>query len=186
MPLSLADVSRTRVHTRRISVEGWRRDDGLWDIEARMTDHKEHDLSLASGLRCQGEALHDMWLRVTIDRRMQIHDVAASSDATPYPGFCETIVADYRQLIGMNLFDGFRRRVREVLAGTSGCAHLTELCDVLPTVALQTLASEVRDTEGHQPGEQPFHLGRCHALALDSEAVRRYYPRWFRDSKAGS
>ncbi|PKO83499.1 MAG: hypothetical protein CVU17_07860 [Betaproteobacteria bacterium HGW-Betaproteobacteria-11] len=186
MPLPLATVARTRVHTRRVSIQGWRREDGLWDIEARMTDLKDHDLPLASGLRRQGDALHDMWLRVTIDGRMQVHDVAASSDATPYPGFCEAIVPAYRRLIGLNLFDGFRRSVREVLGSTSGCAHLTELCDVLPTAALQTLASDTRDTEGQQPGEQPFHLDRCHALATDSEAVRRYYPRWFRDSKTGT
>jgi hypothetical protein len=186
MPLPAATTSRTRVHTRHIVVEGWRRDDGMWDMEARLTDRKDHDYLLASGVRLKNDALHDMWVRVTIDRSMTIHDAVVCADAVPYPGGCDTIALAYRQLIGMNLFDGFRRRVKDAFESVRGCSHVTELLNSLPTAAIQTLASDMTDTEGHVPGEPPFQLDRCHALATTSETVRRYYPRWFRDLKTGT
>lgn len=186
MPLPAAAVSRTRVHTRRILLEGWRRDDGLWDIEARLTDTKDHDYPLASGLRPMGEPVHDLWVRVSIDREMNIADAAASFDAVPYAGACDTIAPVYRQLVGRNLFRGFRREVGELFATVRGCSHLTELLNSLPTAAIQTFASETRDTDGQTPGVQPFQLDQCHALATTSETVRRYYPHWFRSNKTGT
>lgn len=186
MPLPAAAVSRTRIHLRRIALEGWRRDDGLWDVEARLTDTKDHDYPLASGIRLKGEAVHDMWVRVTIDRDMNIHDADAGSDAVPYPGGCDTIAPAYRQLIGRNLFKGFRREVSELFDTVRGCSHLTELLNSLPTAAVQTFASEMRDTEGRTAGVKPFQLDQCHALDTTSETVRRYYPLWFRSNKTGT
>ncbi|MCK9379695.1 MAG: DUF2889 domain-containing protein [Sulfuritalea sp.] len=186
MPLPAAAVPRTRIHTRRILLEGWRRDDGLWDIEARLTDVKDHDYHLASGVRLKGDPVHDLWVRVTIDRDMNIRDAVASSDTVPYPGGCDTIVPAYRQLIGRNLFRGFRREVGELFATVRGCSHLTELLNSLPTAAIQTFASEMSETGGRTPGAKPFQLDQCHALATTSETVRQYYPRWFRSNKTGT
>jgi hypothetical protein len=184
MPLPPSAVTRNRSHTRRIAVEGWKRSDGLWDIEARLTDTKDHDYPLASGLRRQGEPVHDMWLRVTIDGDFTIRDAVAAIDAVPYPGDCDTIAPSYAQLVGLNLVRGFRRTVAGMFDTVRGCSHLSEMLNVLPSAAIQTFASEMLDTEGHVPGEKPFQLDRCHALESTSEAVRRYYPRWYRGSLA--
>jgi hypothetical protein len=180
MPLPSPTAPRTRLHVRQIALEGWSRSDGLWDIEARLTDTKDHDYPLASGVRRRGVPVHDMWLRVTIDREFNIVDAAASSDAVPYPGGCDTIAPAYRKIVGLNLVRGFRRTVAEMFDTVSGCSHLTELLASLPTAAIQTFASEAKDTEGLDPGAKPFQLDRCHALDTASETVRRYYPRWYR------
>jgi hypothetical protein len=171
-------VPRRRIHLRRIELEGWKRDDGLWDIEARLVDVKDHDYLLASGLRPRGEPVHDLRVRVTIDREFNIVDACAASDAVPYAGGCDTIAPSYRRLIGLNLARGFRRTVGEMFADTRGCSHLTELLLSLPTAAIQTFASEVRDNA--DGGAKPFQLDRCHALETTSETVRRFYPRWYR------
>lgn len=49
MPLS-APVPRVMRHRRAITVEAYLREDGLWDIEARLTDTKPRDIPLASGM----------------------------------------------------------------------------------------------------------------------------------------
>ena len=51
---------RTRLHARRVSYEGFRRDDGLFDLEGHLTDVKDHDYALLTGLRPAGAAVHDM------------------------------------------------------------------------------------------------------------------------------
>ena len=173
-------VTRTRLHMRQIQLQGWKRSDGLWDIEARLTDTKDRDYVIASGVRPRGEPVHDLRVCVTIDRDFNILDAAASSDAVPYPGGCDTIAPAYRKIVGLNLVRGFRRSVAAMFETVRGCSHLTELLASLPTAAIQTFASEARDTEGFDPNVKPFQLDRCHALDTGSETVRRYYPRWYR------
>ncbi|WP_118180969.1 DUF2889 domain-containing protein [Paraburkholderia phosphatilytica] len=203
MPLS-SPVSRQLRHRRAIRAEAYERADGLWDIEACLTDEKPRDTLLSTGVRPKGLPIHELWLRITIDTSMNVVGAEASSDWVPYPGLCEVSNPAYRALIGLNLLRNFRRDVARVLGGTTGCTHLTELCAVLPTAAVQAFAGTVWNTRdssadetsrsgakaatasgGHQNGvvgsndTPPFQLGRCHALRFDGEAVRQYYPRWY-------
>ncbi|MBN8478338.1 MAG: DUF2889 domain-containing protein [Burkholderiales bacterium] len=176
MPLSPA-ASRERLHTRSVVCEGFRRSDGLFDLEARLVDVKDQPYTLSTGTWAPGEPIHDLWIRVTIDRRYEIHAVAASVEAFPYPDGCARIGPDYGKLVGANLVDGFRKTVQERLGGVRGCTHLTELVLFLPTAAIQTFATFVPEISGE---EKPFQLDRCHALETQSPTVRRYYPRWYR------
>ena len=193
MPLT-PPVARQLRHRRAIRADAYERDDGLWDIEACLTDHKPRDVALAPGVRPKGLPIHELWLRITIDRKLTIVDAEASSESVPYPGHCEVSNPAYRALIGLNLLHDFHRHARRLLAGTAGCTHLTELCSVLPTAAIQAFAGDVwnmsdGDDAGHASQrtsasaaahrEPPFQLGRCHALRFDGEAVQRFYPRWY-------
>lgn len=180
MPLSPSNARRVLKHTRTITVEAFARDDGLWDLDAHITDIKTCDGQLKSGLRAAGEPWHDLWLRVTIDTQMQIVDVEAESDWVPYPGHCQTIGPDYRKLIGLSLLKGFRRQLQERMGGIAGCTHLTELAQVLPTAAIQAFAGEVvKSPEGNDLAPtRPFQIDRCHAMRADGPAVAEFYPRW--------
>ena len=182
MPLS-PPANRTLRHTRSIQVEAFARDDGLWDIEAQITDIKERDVTLASGFRPAGTRLHDLSLRLTVDLELNVVAAEAASDAVPYAGYCDTIGPAYRSLAGLNLMRGFRAGLKERLAGVLGCTHLTELAQVLPTAALQAFANDVLktrdgDTDDERLTHKPFQIDRCHALRSDGPGVARYYPRW--------
>ena len=181
MPLS-SPVPRSLRHTRAITVEAYARDDGLWDLDASIRDVKERDITLASGVRPGGFPVHDLKLRVTINRELVIVDAEAASDSVPYPGFCDTIAPAYKQLVGMSLLKHFRLHLKDRLSGVLGCTHLTELAQVLPTAALQAFADDVfedRNAADHAgSAERPFEIDRCHALRADGPAVAKYYPRW--------
>jgi hypothetical protein len=188
-------VARKLRHRRAIRAEAFEREDGLWDIEACLTDHKPRDVALAPGVRPNGLPIHELWLRITIDRKLNVVDAEASSDWVPYPGHCEAANPAYRALIGLNLFQNFRREANRLLGGTAGCTHLTELCAILPTAAIQAFAGDVWNTRGDSPAQEnqatedgdgeaanakpPFQLDRCQALRFDGEAVRQFYPRWY-------
>lgn len=174
--MSATPSPRQLKHTRAIVLEAYARDDGLWDIEARMTDRKTRDMMLATGVRPAGEPIHDMTVCVTINDAFDIVDASATSHAVPYPGHCESIGPQYRQLIGMNLLRRFRASVRDKFGGTQGCTHITELAAVLPTAAVQAFAGEAKFRT--PDSARPFQLDHCHALRCDGEAVRLYYPRW--------
>jgi len=178
MPLPIPACARERVHVRRIEIEGYRREDGLLELDASLVDVKDQDYPIASGVRPAGEPVHLMRVRITLDQSFTILVAEACSDRVPYPGDCDTIGPAYQQLVGLNLVRGFRKTVGEMFADVRGCSHLSELLLSLPTAAIQTFATFRRDNEDH--GEKPFQLDRCHALETSSAAVQRYYPRWYR------
>lgn len=170
--------SRRRLHARDIQIAGYLREDGLLELEARLTDVKDEDYLIASGVRLAGEPIHDLRVRMALRPNFSIVAVAVRSVAVPYPGACDTIGAEYEKLVGLNLARGFRKAVAEMFADVRGCSHLTELLYSLPTAAIQTMASLRRDSDDSLG--KPFQLDRCHALDTTSETVRAYYPRWYR------
>ena len=182
MPLPVSEVERELTHTRRVRYEGYKRADGFWDIEAHLLDTKNHDYQLKTGVRRAGQPIHDMWLRVTIDRSFTVVDALASMDAVPYPGGCEKIPPAYRKLIGLNLTRGFRKKTWDLLGNIRGCTHLTEMLAGLPTAAIQSFAGERK--EELDDGTKPFQLDQCHALETSTETVKLWYPKWYRDKAA--
>ncbi|HEV2038707.1 MAG TPA: DUF2889 domain-containing protein [Casimicrobiaceae bacterium] len=177
MPLAIPPVVRTRLHARRVTYEGFQRDDGLFDIEGHLTDVKDQDFALLTGLRTAGEAIHDMWVRVTIASDYVIRAIEVKTDAMPYPGACDQITPAYSALVGVNLLHGFRKALYAAMGGVRGCSHITELLAQAPTAAVQTFAGLRREMQGD---EKPFQLDRCHVLETSSDTVRQYYARWYR------
>jgi len=176
MPLPEPTAARTPLHRRTIEIRGWKREDGLYDIEGHLLDRKDVDFKLSTGVRAAGRPVHSMWLRITVDAKLQIVEAVASTDEMPYPGECGRISPDYRKLVGLAIRPGYNQRVKELLGSVHGCTHLTELAGTLATAAFQTLAGQV----AQDPERKPYQLDKCYALATTSPSVERYYPRWYR------
>lgn len=180
MPLSPNPVSRELVHQRKIQCDGYLRSDGLWDIEARMTDTKTYDMDNRhrGGQIKAGEPLHDMWLRLTIDSDFLIHDVEAVIDYAPYD-ICPGIVDAFKALKGRKIAAGFTRLNKELFGGTSGCTHLRELLGPIATTAFQA-THKVRKAKTRQPGTRPVTLNTCHAMSDSGPVVKEFYPDFYR------
>jgi hypothetical protein len=188
MPLS-PPAPREHIHTRSIDCRGYRRDDGLWDVEAHLTDTKTYAFdNHFRGELPAGEPVHDMWLRITVDDRLVIHAVEAVTDASPYAA-CPAVTPNFQRLTGLRIYPGFQRKLRELLGGTEGCTHLVDLLGPLATTAYQTvfpwrareaeqrLAREGKTPE--RPARRPKLIDSCHAFASDGDVVRRYWPDFY-------
>jgi hypothetical protein len=185
MSLSTYSGQRRLMHRRALDVQVYARDDGLFDVEAVLTDTKARDVMLAGSMRRAGDPVHDMLLHLVVDTRLNIREARSETRWMPYPGACDRHGDAYRRLVGLNLMKGFRLGVKDRLGGIKGCTHLTELCQVLPTAVIQALAGVVIDTrEGDSSGQPPFQLDRCHALRADGDVVLTHYPRWYRGGEA--
>jgi hypothetical protein len=181
MPLPPAAAHRQLQHRRRLEVEVHSRGDGLWEVDATLTDVKTRDLHMVDGLRRAGEPVHEMLLRLVVDERFNIVQAGSETRWMPYTGHCNDHGDAYERLVGLNLLRGFRQALRERVGGVLGCTHITELAQVIPTAVIQAFAGIVIDTRGTDEGaQQPFQIDRCHALRGDGEVVRLHYPRWHR------
>ncbi|HEY4066205.1 MAG TPA: DUF2889 domain-containing protein [Burkholderiaceae bacterium] len=187
MALPTAAPERQLKHRRSIDVQIYARGNGLWEVDAHITDTRNRDTPMSFGLLPAGAPIHDMLLRLVVDEQFNVVEAGAQTMAMPYPGECDAYGDRYAGLVGLNLMRGFRRGVKERLGGVQGCTHLTELTQVLPTAVVQAFAGEVIDTRGTaDDSAQPFQLDRCHALRVDGPAVKTYYPRWYRAAPAAS
>ena len=131
-------VPREEVHNRRISCNGFVRQDGLYDIEAELTDNKTYPFPTEfRGNVTPNQFIHHMKVRVTVDRDMKIQAAEALTIAGPY-AVCPTANDVFDSLVGLTIGPGWRRRVTDAIGGRHGCTHITELMGVVGTIAYQT------------------------------------------------
>ena len=135
-------VPREAVHKRQINCNGFVRADGLYDIEAELTDHKTYDFpSDFRGTVTPDLAVHHMVLRITIDRDRVIRHAEAITITGPY-AICPTANAVFDNLVGLQIGPGWRHKVQAAIGGRHGCTHITELLGPVATIAYQTLYGE--------------------------------------------
>lgn len=183
MPLSVSTVEREHLHDRRYEFQGFRRKDGLWDIEGRMTDSKTYGFPNQDRGRIEaGEPIHDMRIRLTLDIHFLVHDIEVSTDAAPF-GICAGITPKFSAVKGLRIGPGWKRALKEKLSGVHGCTHHVEMLGAMATVAYQTLWSKGgRDQDEKKEAEsakRPAILDSCHALASDSPVVKKLWPKFY-------
>ena len=178
MPLPTSPVPRQRLHVSAASPTKAIGATTACSTSMRIcVDAKDHDFELVTGVRPAREAVHDMWVRVTIDREFVdsrdrgAHRRHALSGRVRPDRAC--VLRSSSARISCR---GFRKRLHDDMGGIAGCTHVTELLGSLPTAAVQTFAGLRREDEGEG---KPFQLDHCHALETTTDTVRRYYPKWY-------
>jgi len=190
MPLS-EPVAREPLHHRDIELRGYRRSDGLFDIEATLTDTKTYSFSnFDRGQIEPGVPLHRMLARMTLDSELVITAFEAVTEFGPY-AICPTAAPNFARLAGLKIGRGFLKAANERIGGIHGCTHLRELLGQMGTVAFQTLyavrvkretapnAEATADQPTPAKSSKPMVLGTCLAYAPDSPVVARQWPEFY-------
>lgn len=181
MPLS-KPVRRATQHHRQVNCVGFLREDGLWDIEARMTDIKTHDVdSLERDYVAAGETFHDLSLRVTIDMTLLVREVEACIDSSPFK-MCPNICVAFKRLEGTRIGGGWLRVCKERVGGVQGCTHLNELLPVIATTTLQSIWPHT-GSEVKQAGIEKM-LDTCHSWDRSSTMVEKHLPEFYRNPES--
>lgn len=161
-------------------MHGYAREDGLFDIEAHLTDRKPFDFQVTFGpLRAAGAAIHEMWVRLTIDSELVVRDVAASSDHAPYRG-CQGAPAILSALVGLRIGGGWRREIKQRLGGVQSCTHLVEMLGPMGTVAIQAMVTQLKEIPlPERGGGRPRQIDTCFAMASHRRAAALRWPGHF-------
>ena len=181
MPLS-KPTRRELTHTRVVTCHGYRREDGLLDIEGRIVDTKPYRFRNQDrgGWIEADEALHDMSIRLTVNLDLEVVDVEAVIDASPY-NYCQCVSPVAKNLIGLRIEPGWTQRSKKAMGANRGCTHLTELLGPIATTAIQTIASEkIKRSKDRPHGKSNAYLNTCHAYADDSPVVKAHWPQFYR------
>ncbi len=175
-------MPRALAHQRRVTFEGYRRDDGLWDIEGHLLDSKPMPFEVPGEKAwAPHEPIHNMSIRLTIDDQLVIQEIHVAMHDVPH-GECPQAAPPMQKMVGAKLGAGWRKAIEAHLGNAKGCAHLRELLFNMATAAFQTVTSTFQVTDPNQP---PPQLGRCVAWNFDTALVSRRYPMFFQwDRKA--
>ena len=184
MPLS-EPASRKHLHTRAITLRGYEREDGQFDIEAEITDTKAYAFNIGIREVKIGDPLHHMRARLTVDDNLTITAAEAVTEAGPFaicPGGADT----FGRLAGLTIKSGFLRAANERLGGPIGCTHLRELLQQMATVAFQTTYPMRARRETDTPTERPRLLNTCHAYADTREVVKERWPNLYKGENSST
>lgn len=188
MPLSPPE-DRDHIHHRSVNCKGYRRRDGLWDIEGHLTDVKTYGFqSDHRGEVEPGDPIHEMWIRLTVTDELEVVAVEAVTDHGPYT-ICGNITPNFQRLVGLRIKSGWTQKVKERLGGVHGCTHLVELLGPVATTAFQTIYP-LRAREAEEAGikpdtsKKPLLLNSCHAFATNSPIVKEKWPDWYKSDRS--
>lgn len=177
MPLS-PPAPRTLKHVRRVNYQGFERDDGLWDIEGELHDSKAYDATSfrdPTKQRLAGEAIHHMWLRVTVNRQLVVQAIDVAMDSHPLQGCTEAQTA-LQHMVGCSMARGWRQSIQKHLGGVASCTHLRELLFNLATAAFQSVPAVFSSSH---PDEPPRHLGQCTGWDFNGQGVKEFFPQFY-------
>ncbi len=180
--LSAPAAARRPLHTRKVECQGYIREDGLFDIEGRITDTKAYPFdNHHRGVVEPGDPVHDMLVRITVDDTLTIVAAEAFSQKTPY-SICPLAALNFRRLAGIRIGAGYMRKVKALYGRDQGCTHILELLYPLGTTAYQTVYPYIenkRRLDGEGEGEAMDDkrlLNSCYAFSTRREVVRELWP----------
>jgi len=180
-----AEITREELHWRRIDMRGFRRSDGLFEVEGTVTDQKPHAFEPVSGGRAvpAHQPIHHMGVRLVFDETMLVHDVQTFTDAAPYTE-CPEGGRALETLKGLRMTGGWSKEVRNRLGGERSCTHLMELLSPLATVAFQSL-SMVNSGRALRLDEngRPLKIDSCYAYGAERQLVQKLWPQFHRPAK---
>jgi Protein of unknown function (DUF2889) len=179
-----APITREELHHRRIDMRGYRRSDGLYEVEATVVDRKTQAFEPLMGGKqvAVGEPLHDMGVAIVFDTQMQVHEVRTFTLSAPYD-ICPEGGRALQSLVGLRMTAGWNKEVRDRLGGSKSCTHLRELLGPLATTAFQTTSALRRsqptpvDARG-----RPLKIDSCYAYGAERELVRMHWPQFHRSA----
>jgi hypothetical protein len=182
VPLSQA-TRRTEVHTRTLELHVYKREDDLFDIEGHILDVKPISVEFHNSHRSAGEPVHDLRLRLTINRELVVQSAEAKMDVGAYP-YCSGVEPNFSALCGLKIGPGWNRRIRERVGGGAGCTHLVEMLQQMATTALQAVWSEDDGDPENAPDPADRSLrdgmiNSCYTYRTDSQFVKVHFPRHF-------
>lgn len=183
---AVADAKREELHSRSIDMRGYKRSDGLYEVEGRVVDRKSYDFVplLHNGqFVSAGEPIHEMVVRLVYDERLVVRAIDSSTLVAPYSN-CAQGGQALQSVVGLAMTNGWSKEVKKRLGGSRCCTHLMELLIPMATTAFQSLSANSRtQPERLDATGRPRKIDSCYAYSADGELVQRQWPEYFRASK---
>jgi len=132
------DESRhAKIHTRQINVTTYDTDEDAIILEGTLQDKRLQTVHRATGKIVPPGTVHHMVIRMRVKRpQMIIADIDVDMPTVPHAE-CPETHNSLSPVVGMRISGGFSNRVKDMVGGAKGCAHLLALLVSMASAAVQ-------------------------------------------------
>ena len=165
------------LHSRSIEMKSYALDDDTILVEGWLRDDRFQPVYDITGEKIEMGPVHHMAIRLKLGGSpLTILDAEAEMVHVPLE-FCRSTLEAIQKVIGLEIRAGFKKKVRAVMGGEHGCAHLTHLLTVMSQAAFQGYVAHKRKNRHPLPGSLEAVegldslLGSCRAWGQNGPKV---------------
>lgn len=134
---ALKELSGDKIHSRVIQTDIYSVDENAILVEGTLIDNRLHEYYLISGEKRDAGIIHHMIIRLLIEGPdLHIRDVEVEMPGIPRSQCVETINS-LEPIKGLKIYSGFTTKVKSLIGGNRGCAHLVALLLAMAPAAVQ-------------------------------------------------
>ena len=182
--INIDQSQKQKIHTRRIDVATYEGGSDSIVVEGMLRDER-----LTASYRPTGETrppgtVHHMIIRMKVrGPKLIIEDIDVEMPTVPRQE-CRKTLDSLVPLKGMPIVSGFTNRVKDLVGGVKGCAHLVALITAMAPAAVQgawaAISSKPRDPATILPGAVERIKDTCRVWRSDGPLVQEIEKQKFR------
>jgi len=174
--IDLDKSKKQKIHTRRIDIATYEGSSDSIVVEGVLKDERLTDSYRPTGDTYPPGTVHHMIIRMEVHGpKLVIKDIDVEMPTVPRQECLETLDS-LLPLKGLPIVSGFTNRVRELVGGTKGCAHLVALIMAMAPAAVQgawaVMTSKPRDPAIYLPGTVDRIKGTCWVWRSDGPMMK--------------
>ena len=174
--INIDKTETQKINTRRIDIATYEGGSDSIIVEGVLTDER-----LTNSYRSLGETLppgtvHHMIIRMEVrGPKLVIEDIEVEMPTVPMQECLETLDT-LLPLKGLPIVSGFTNRVKDLVGGAKGCAHLVALIAAMAPAAVQgawaAMTSKPRDPATFLPGAMERIKDTCRVWRSDGPMMK--------------
>lgn len=138
-------ITDAPLHSRTIEMKTYALDDDTVLVEGWLRENRYHNVYDITGEEIEKGPVHHMAIRLKVGGTpMTILDAEAEMVHVPLE-FCHETLDRFQQIIGLRISTGFQKKIRDLMGGEKGCAHLTHLLTVMSQAVFQGYVAHKRE-----------------------------------------
>ncbi len=174
----LNKVKGIKIHSRDIEISTYEAGDLRILVEGQLKDHRLVESHHFSGETLAPQTYHHMILRILVKGPLlTIEDLEVEMPTAPRTACIETLEM-MAPVKGMRIASGFTSRIKDLVGGPRGCAHVVSLLLTMAPAAVQGfwshLAQDPAKIKSLAPKLSEYLVDTCWVWRQDSALLARY------------
>ncbi len=176
--IDIDSTSCQKIHTRIIDVVIYACQDDAIVVEGQLKDDRLIDAYRSGGEVVRPGVLHNMIIRMKVrGPGLVIEDIHVEMPTVPNDVCLETR-RSLEPVKGMSIVSGFTIKVKKLVGGAKGCAHLVALLMAMAPAAVQGAWTMATRRPNESKALKAYSLERlkntCHVWRADGPAFAKY------------
>lgn len=179
--IELDKTRQKQVHTRRIDMATYAYDDTSIIVEGTLHDERLQAVFRPTGEKVLPGTIHHMRICIKVScLQLVIEDIDVEIGTAPNE-LCQEALDSLQPVIGIPIVAGFTARIKALVGGARGCAHLVALLGAMAPAALQgswnAMARKPVDPK-HLPAAIERIKDTCMLWRTDGPFMRQYQKKF--------